>query len=221
MRARVLLSFSAPFALGLVVGGCAVAPPDCDYSVQPIDGVPAAASLPQTGQKAPIPAGYIGFCLRYSEQCELPKNAAKTLALTGDTWALLNRINRDTNNTIIYEEDEPHYGIADYWTIASDGYGDCEDFALTKRKALLDAGLPAGALRIAVVLTEVRERHAILTVATDHGDFVLDSLSDEVRPWTASNYVWLERQDPQERWAWDRLNEDTTGGQAVAAGRAK
>jgi predicted transglutaminase-like cysteine proteinase len=200
------------------LGGCAAMPADCDLPVAQHgnDGIPFAASLPSSSRMGPIPAGYIGFCLRYSDQCETSKNAPAILALTADNWALINRVNRDANNTITYEDDQKHYGINEYWTIASDGYGDCEDFALTKRKALLEAGLPAGALRIALVLTDAKERHAILTVATDHGDFVLDSASDEVRPWTESHYVWLERQDPKQRWAWDRLNEDTTGG-AVAA----
>jgi predicted transglutaminase-like cysteine proteinase len=200
------------------LSGCAAIPPDCDIPVpQADDGIPSAAALPETTRLGPIPAGYIGFCLRYSDQCEVSKDAPTTLALTPDNWALLNRVNRDANSSIVYEDDQKHYGISEYWTIATDGYGDCEDFALTKRKALLEAGLPAGALRIALVLTEARERHAILTVTTDRGDFVLDSASDEVRPWTASHYVWLERQDPRQRWAWDRLNEDTTANQAVAA----
>jgi predicted transglutaminase-like cysteine proteinase len=207
-------------AVGLLLGGCAGVP-DCDYAAPPIAGVPVATPLPQSGRLwAPIPAGYIGFCLRYSDQCELPKNQAAILTLSQDNWGLLNRVNHDINRSISYEEDGPHYGIEDYWTIASDGYGDCEDFALTKRKVLLEAGLPAGALRIAVVLTQAKERHAILTVATDRGDYVLDSLSDQVRPWTDSNYVWLERQDAKERWAWDRLKEDTTTGQAVGASKA-
>jgi predicted transglutaminase-like cysteine proteinase len=213
--ARVLPFFAVMLLTAL--GGCAAMPADCDFPQQSHDGIPLATSLPETSRLGPIPAGYIGFCLRYSDQCETSKNSAAILALTPDNWALLNRVNRDANDSITYEDDQKHYGITEYWTIAADGYGDCEDFALTKRKALLEAGLPAGALRIALVLTEARERHAILTVATDHGDFVLDSATDEVRPWTESHYVWLERQDPKQRWAWDRLNQDTTEGQAVAA----
>ena len=107
----------------------------------PINGVPAATSpAAEAGQQASIPAGYVGFCLRYSDQCELPRNTTTVLTLSEDNWALLNRVNHDTNRAITYEDDEPHYGIPDYWTIASDGYGDCEDFRhSTKRE-----GLPAG-----------------------------------------------------------------------------
>jgi predicted transglutaminase-like cysteine proteinase len=207
------------------LGGCAAPPANLATNLaanlaltpETHDGIPAAVSLPESTRPGPIPAGYIGFCLRYSDQCEVAKGAPAIVTLTPDNWALLNRVNHDLNNAITYEDDQKHYGIDEYWTIVTDGYGDCEDYALTKRKALLDAGLPAGALRIALVLTAKKERHALLTVATDRGDFVLDIDSDDVKPWTASSYVWLERQDPHQRWAWDRLNEDTTGGQAVAA----
>ena len=38
------------------------------------------------------------------------------------------------------------------------------------------------------------EGHAVLTVKTDHGDFVLDNLSDEIRPWSATGYQFFKRQ---------------------------
>ena len=41
-------------------------------------------------------------------------------------------------------------------------------------------GLPEATLRISVVLGHGTVRHAVLTVATDRGDFVLDSLKDEI-----------------------------------------
>jgi hypothetical protein len=38
------------------------------------------------------------------------------------------------------------------------------------------------------------EGHSVLTVKTDHGDFALDNLSDEIRPWTAAGYQFYKRQ---------------------------
>jgi predicted transglutaminase-like cysteine proteinase len=214
------LSLMAFFAFA-GVGGCATMPPPGDVAVaRPYDdGIPPASQMPQSAIPGPIPAGFIGFCLRYSDQCELPDHAKDLAFLTPANWELLNRVNRATNMGVQYKDDMPHYGIADYWTIAADGSGDCEDFALTKRKALIDAGLPVAALRIAVVLTSTKERHAILTVATDRGDYVLDSMSDDVRPWTETNYQWLERQDPKKRWGWDRLYAGSFGSQPTAATR--
>jgi predicted transglutaminase-like cysteine proteinase len=127
------------------------------------------------------------------------------VTLTSKTWALLNRVNRTVNRDIWPEEDERHYGRAEYWTIPSDGYGDCDDYAVTKRKALLDAGLPAPALRLAVVMTPKASRHAVLTVATDKGDLVLDNLSDEVLPWNAAGFTWVERQDAVDPMKWVSL----------------
>ena len=36
--------------------------------------------------------------------------------------------------------------------------------------------------------------HAVLTVKTDRGDFVLDNLSDEIRGWSATGYQFYKRQ---------------------------
>lgn len=194
-----------------------MAPGEHALAPQYQDGIPSASPIPQSALPGPIPAGFIGFCLRESDQCDLPGNSADTAQLTQANWELLNQVNRATNAAITYEDDQVHYGIPDYWTIPTDGYGDCDDFALTKRKALIAAGLPVAALRVAVVLTSTKERHAVLTVATDRGDYVLDSMSDEVRPWTQTDYVWLERQDPKKRWGWDRLSPGPFGTVATAA----
>jgi predicted transglutaminase-like cysteine proteinase len=98
-----------------------------------------------------------------------------------------------------------HYGRADYWTIPTDGYGDCEDYALTKRKMLMEHGFSAAALRVAIVVTPNQERHAVLTVVTDKGDYVLDNLKDEVLPWNLTGFRWVERQNPASPLAWVSL----------------
>lgn len=206
----------------LVLSACAAhEAPQTTLAVDPADPVPVASTMPDSSVPAAIPSGYIAFCLRNSDQCELPKNAPTIAHLNLPTFELLTRVNRQTNAAIQPEDDVDHYGPADYWTIATDGYGDCEDYALTKRKALIDAGLPVAALRLAVVLTEKRERHAILTVATDRGDFVLDNFSDAVKPWTKLDYTWLSRQDPKKPWRWDMLSTDnaTQLASTAASGR--
>jgi len=37
------------------------------------------------------------------------------------------------------------------------------------------------------------EGHAILTVKTDEGDFVLDNLANDVHPWDATGYYFIKR----------------------------
>ena len=184
------------------------------------DGLPVATQLPDSHVPAAIPSGYVAFCLRNSDQCDLPRNGLTVTQLDTRTFDLLSRVNRSLNAAIKPEDDAQHYGPTDYWTIVTDGYGDCEDYALTKRKALLDAGLPAAALRLAVVITSGQERHAILTVATDRGDFVMDNFSDDVLPWTRVNYKWLARQDPKTPWRWDMLSADNSAAAPSAATRS-
>ncbi len=51
--------------------------------------------------------------------------------------------------------------------MGEDGYGDCEDYALLKRKMLMQAGWPREALLMTVVRDKKGEGHAVLTVKTD------------------------------------------------------
>lgn len=120
-------------------------------------------------------------------------------------WQLLQAVNHNVNDSMWPETDQAHYGRAEYWTIPTDGYGDCEDYALTKRKQLSDLGLPSAALRLAVVYSPQSLTHAVLTVATDRGDFVLDNLSGDIRPWNALHYTWIEVQDAEDPMAWNRV----------------
>lgn len=141
------------------------------------------------------PPGFISFCSRFLDQCVTSANAAPTVHLDLATQGVLDSVNRAVNNTITPEDDQEHYGRAEYWNIPTDGYGNCKDYALTKRKELIDAGMPERALRVAIVVTPRENRHAVLTVATDRGDLVLDNLSNTLKPWSDVDYTWLERQD--------------------------
>jgi predicted transglutaminase-like cysteine proteinase len=193
----------------------AIAPTLAISADQP--GLPISTPLRDGAAPAAIPSGFVGFCLRFADQCALPRNGATSIALNLQNFAQISQINRSINEAIKPEDDSVHYGPAEYWTIPTDGYGDCEDYALTKRKALADAGFPVGALRLALVITAQKERHAVLTLATDRGDFVLDNLSDTVRPWTEPSYTWLERQDSTRSWRWDMLSADNVGSAPTAA----
>ena len=147
-----------------------------------------------------MPAAYADFCARQPDQCRITPGAPLTVSVNPANWALLVKINSDENTAIKPMTDADHYGVADYWTIPTDGYVDCEDYALAKRKLLAEAGLPLGALRIAVVIDRQNSRHAVLTVATDRGDYVLDNITSEILPWTNAGFIWLARQDPAGRW---------------------
>lgn len=161
----------------------------------------ASTAMP-SGAEAEAPSGYVAFCARQPAECADAPGKPDTVALDAATWATLQQVNSAFNTAIQPEEDAVHYGRADYWTIPTDGYGDCEDYALAKRKALIAANLSPRALRIAVALSRQGEAHAVLTVATDHGDYVLDNLTNAVLPWGETKLVWIARQTPgQAQWA--------------------
>lgn len=63
----------------------------------------------------------------------------------------------------------------DIWSL-NPRAGDCDDYVMTKRHRLIKAGLPASALRVAIVRTRTGEGHAVLLVATADGELVLDNL---------------------------------------------
>jgi predicted transglutaminase-like cysteine proteinase len=170
----------------------------------------AAASAMPAGQEVASPGGYVSFCLRFADQCKTDATGPQTVALLPAVWAQLRTVNGQVNDSIWPEDDVRHYGRNEFWTIPTDGYGDCEDYALTKRKALLAMGLPEGALRVAVVYSVASGRHAVLTVATDKGDYVLDNMVTDVRPWNETDYVWIERQDSTKPSGWASLNRSPT-----------
>jgi len=60
--------------------------------------------------------------------------------------------------------------------------GDCEDFALEKRRRLIQIGFPWQQLRVCILRVESSYLHAILIVHTDKGDFCMDLGNNAVNP---------------------------------------
>jgi predicted transglutaminase-like cysteine proteinase len=166
----------------------------------------SSTAMPSGAPTDSAPPGFISFCNRFMDQCVASQNNAPVVHLDLGTQAVLDTVNRSVNRSIWPESDERHYGVAEYWDIPKDGYGNCHDYALTKRKQLIDAGLPERALRIAIVITPRQNRHAVLTVTTDRGDLVLDNLSDTLKPWRDVDYQWIERQDSEGGFGWVNLS---------------
>jgi len=207
---RVLARLAVVVLFASFVSGCAT-------TVSNVGTIPAAplpassggTAIPDSAVAAVVPPGFISFCVRFADQCQAPQDAPATITLTSDAWQTLKQVNSAVNAAIWAEDDEKHYGRAEYWTIPTDGYGDCEDYALAKRKQLIGAGFPEPALRIAIVITPREARHAVLTVDTDKGDYVLDNLNDDVVAWNATGYTWLERQDARRPMGWVSMQPPT------------
>ena len=109
-------------------------------------------------------------------------------------WRDLLRVNKWVNETIKPMTDMDHWGVIEKWSLPTDGYGDCEDYVLLKRKMLIDAGWPREALLITVVRDKKGEGHAVLTVKTDKGEYILDNQNENVVAWTETGYRFVKRQ---------------------------
>jgi len=122
-------------------------------------------------------------------------------------WKRLKTINRDVNRRVRRGSDARLYGVADFWSAPQgrDARGDCEDYVLAKRRELIAQGFPAEALSIAIVTTAWDESHAVLLVATDEGEMVLDNLTPRISRWDRVNYRWGERQAPGKVFDWVRM----------------
>jgi len=177
-------------------------------AAQPRSPAMGSATSVAVGGKTSIPYGWVDFCGRRPDQCEVRALPAVNLKLTPTTWATLDRINRVVNGYIVPESNLDHWGtMLDHWDYPVDGKGDCKIYALFKRKLLLDAGFPRQALLMTVVYDLHGEGHAILTVKTDKGDFILDNLVNNIRSWDATGYYFLKRQSQQDPNIWVSINQ--------------
>lgn len=152
---------------------------------------PNAAMI--VGSVTSQPIGHYEFCQRHEDECAARGKVGPAPKLTGHGWKVVNEINTAVNTEIVAMTDLELYGKEEYWAYPS-GAGDCEEFVLEKRKRLMEKGFSAADLLITVVRKPDGEGHAVLTVRTSAGDFVLDNLSAEAKLWTETPYTYLKRQ---------------------------
>jgi predicted transglutaminase-like cysteine proteinase len=162
-----------------------------------------SASYIAVGGEARIPYGWMDFCNRRPEECNVDKLPPLDVRLTVKTWALLNQINGYANKSIEPVSNFDHWGtLIDHWDYPVDGMGDCKIYALYKRKLLIQQGFPRQALLMTIVRDLNDEGHAILTVKTDRGEFVLDNQTNQIRPWNATGYRYVKRQAQDDPNVW-------------------
>ena len=90
-----------------------------------------------------------------------------------NSYKIAERINSDVNASVKYKTDSQQFCVPEFWTVAGK-YGDCEDYALAKRTALLNAGWPKDKLGLCVC-EAFGSGHCCLWVDTDKGSFILDN----------------------------------------------
>jgi len=110
-------------------------------------------------------------------------------------------------------------GRVERWSYPDDGYGDCEDYVLLKRRMLMAAGWPREALLITVVRDKKDEGHAVLTVKTDKGDFILDNQNESVLLWSETGYRFVKRQSQADANIWVSLGDPRPATSTAAAAR--
>ena len=159
------------------------------------------------GDATRAPIGWVEFCVEYDPECKTKPSLPRDVMLSTQAWKDLQRVNLWVNGHIKPMTDMEHWGVVERWNYPDDGYGDCEDYVLLKRKMLTQAGWPREALLITVVRDKHGDGHAVLTVKTDKGEFVLDNQIDEIRLWSDTGYRFVKRQSQTDPNLWVSLGE--------------
>lgn len=165
----------------------------------------AQAFMP-TGGLSTQPVGHYEFCQRSPQECQRTKDV-RPVELTRELWSEIIEINNVVNTMITPRTDMEMWGVEEHWSYPTNGLGDCEDYVLEKRRRLIKAGVPAANLPITVVRQANGDGHAVLTIRTSMGDFVLDNLEPRVLAWTETEYRFLKRQAPQHAGMWVSVDD--------------
>ncbi|HTO32683.1 MAG TPA: transglutaminase-like cysteine peptidase [Pararhizobium sp.] len=166
------------------------------------------ANMTTDGPSNP-PVGHYEFCKNMPQECRANPGNTQPTVLTRDGWKKIIEINYDVNEAVTPMTDKEIYGVEERWAYP-DQVGDCEDYVLLKRKKLIQAGFSPSNLLITVVLQPNGEGHAVLTVRTDRGDFVLDNMRNKVLLWSDTEYTFLKRQSEKNSGRWVKLQDGRT-----------
>ena len=159
------------------------------------------------GDTAKAPIGWVEFCIEYDPECKTKPSQPRDVMLSAQAWKDLERVNLWVNTHVKPMTDMEHWGVVERWNYPDDGYGDCEDYVLLKRRMLVQAGWPREALLITVVRDKRGDGHAILTVKTDKGEYVLDNQNDQILLWSDTGYRFVKRQSQADPNVWIGLGE--------------
>jgi predicted transglutaminase-like cysteine proteinase len=127
-------------------------------------------------------------CRTDAESC--PAHAAQFLRLVGAVKAKTGRArleeaNRGINQAIRYVNDLSQHGELDRWSTPLASFatakGDCEDYAIAKYVALIEAGVARDDLQLVLVRDRlVRQDHAVLAARHDGRWLILDNRWSEL-----------------------------------------
>lgn len=159
------------------------------------------------GGSARPPIGWVEFCYQHEGDCAGRPSQPRDVVLSRTAWSDLVRVNKWVNDAIRPVTDLDHWGVVERWSYPDDGRGDCEDYVLMKRRMLIEAGWPREALLVTVVRDQKGDGHAVLTVKTDRGEFILDNQEERVLPWSQTRYRFVKRQSQSDPNVWVALGD--------------
>lgn len=172
-----------------------------------------AAQPMVTGSLTSQPIGHYEFCKANPAECMIRTRNSRPERMNGALWRRIVSVNVAVNAAVRPMNDFDIYGKDEVWAYPH-GAGDCEDYVLEKRRRLMQKGMSPANLLITVVRKPDGEGHAVLTVRTSKGDFILDNLTDSVRQWDETGYRFLKRQASDHTGHWVTIRE----GQAPLVG---
>jgi predicted transglutaminase-like cysteine proteinase len=172
------------------------------------DAVASATMV--TGGLTSQPIGHYDFCKIHQDECDIHPTDLRPLHVSKNVWQEIVEVNDTVNRKVKPMSDMEHYGKDEVWAYPDDGFGDCEDYVLEKRRELMRDGISLSDLLITVVKKKDGEGHAVLTVRTNRGDYILDNLTNEVKPWTSTPYRYLKRQAIDDTGRWVTIREGQT-----------
>jgi predicted transglutaminase-like cysteine proteinase len=166
----------------------------------------AAGSFMKTGGRTTQPVGHYELCQKIPAECRQKTARHAPMELSRRLWSAIVDVNGSVNAAVAPKTDMEMWGREEVWSYPN-GQGDCEDYVLEKRRQLMALGVPAGDLLITVVRQPNGDGHAVLTVRTSLGDFVLDNLEPRVLAWDETPYTYLKRQSDSNSGVWVKIND--------------
>jgi predicted transglutaminase-like cysteine proteinase len=206
------MKFASALAAGAIAAALATVPAVAAGATG-VERVVARNFATEHGRTLP-PVGFVKFCARNPAECRDTELGTRRVPMSGDRWRIVHQLNSYVNGKISPVSDADLYGEDEYWTYPAEA-GDCEDYVLMKKRYLEELGFARSALLITVVLDEKNEGHAVLTLRTDEGDFVLDNRRNEIRRWSDLDYVFLKRQSERHPREWVSLSGEGLNASAM------
>ncbi len=166
-----------------------------------------AGSYMPSGSRTSQPIGHYDYCAANPDDCSTRTTNPTPVTLTRKLWSDMQDVNNAANTMIEPITDMDQWGVEERWSIPVNK-GDCEDYVLLKRKQLIEIGVPVSNVLITVVRQRNGAGHAVLTVRTDRGDFILDNLEPQILAWNKTSYRYLKRQSDKDASQWISVQDN-------------